>query len=76
MKCLLCGGEMTADATTHVAELPSSIVIVKQAPCLKCAQCGETVYTAEVVRILEQITDNAQNMLTEIAVVHYPNRVA
>jgi len=62
--------------TTHVTEFKSCIVIVKNVPCLKCEQCGEVVYSGDVLNQLDQIIDTLGNNMTEIAVVNYPNRVA
>jgi len=46
-------------------------VIIKNVPCHKCKQCGEVVYNALVVERLEQITEQLEKTLTEIAVVNY-----
>jgi len=51
-------------------------VLVKNVPCLKCAQRGETVYSGEVVRRLEQILDVSRNDMAEIAVLSYLEKAA
>jgi len=76
MKCFFCKGDMKDGFTTHVTEFKSCIVIVKNVPCLKCEQCGEVVYSGDVLNQLDQIIDTLGNNMTEIAVVNYPNRVA
>ena len=43
-------------------------------PCLE--QCGEKAYTDEVAAVLETIVTRAREMLTEIAVVNYPEKAA
>jgi len=48
MKCFLCKGDMDENITTHVTDLGSCIIIVKNVPCLKCEQCGEVSYTGTV----------------------------
>jgi YgiT-type zinc finger domain-containing protein len=67
---------MNDELTTHVTELKNCIVIIKNVPCLKCKQCGEVVYSGEVLKELDHIIDTLETNMTEIAVVNYPNRVA
>lgn len=76
MTCFFCKGDMTDGFTTHVTELKNCIVIIKNVPCLKCEQCGEVVYSGDVLRQLDQILDTLETSMTEIAVVNFPNRVA
>ena len=47
------------------------IVIVKNVPCLECSQCGETVFTDEVAKRLDDIVKAVSSFMTEIAVVEY-----
>ena len=76
MNCFFCKGDMKDGFTTHVTELKNCIVIIKNVPCLKCEQCGEVVYSGEVLKQLDEIIDHLETGLTEIAVINYPNRVA
>lgn len=71
MTCCYCGGDMIETTTTYFEQLENTIVIVKNVPCHKCKQCGEVVYNALVVERLEQITEQLEKTLTEIAVVNY-----
>lgn len=71
MTCFYCKGDMVQSTTTHFAELKNCIVIIKNVPCYKCDQCGETAYTADVAERLEQIISTLEKNLTEIAVVNY-----
>ena len=75
MKCFFCKGDMTEGITTHVADLGNCIIIIRNVPCLKCTQCGETAYIGLVVKQIEQIIDLMQTSLTEIAVVNYSDKV-
>ena len=76
MNCFFCKGDMAEGVTTHVADLGACIIIVRNVPCMKCSQCGETSYSGTVVRQLEKIVDVLQRTLTEIAVVNYSDNVA
>jgi YgiT-type zinc finger domain-containing protein len=67
---------MEEGTTTHVAELGSCLVVVRNVPCSRCAQCGAVTYTAAVARRLETILDGLSNTLTEVAIVNYSDKVA
>ncbi|MGN0610297.1 MAG: type II toxin-antitoxin system MqsA family antitoxin [Ruminiclostridium sp.] len=71
MTCFYCKGDMGKSTTTHFAELKNCIVIIKNVPCYKCSQCGETAYTADVAERLEEIISTLEKNMTEIAVVNY-----
>ena len=44
MKCFMCKGEAVEGKTNHVVTLENGcIVIVKNVPCLRCKQCGESL---------------------------------
>jgi len=75
MKCFYCKGDMAEGVTTHVADLGSCVIIIRNVPCLKCTQCGETSYIGTVVKQIEGIIDLMQTSLTEIAVVNYSSQV-
>lgn len=71
MTCFYCKGSMTESTTTHVVEIGECVIIIKHVPCQKCRQCGEVVYTGSVVERLEQITEQLEKTLTEVAIVNY-----
>ena len=69
--CFRCKGSMMSSTTTHVADHGGSTLIIKNAPCLECEKCGETVYEGSVAKRLEQIIDKLESVHAEIAVVKY-----
>ena len=71
MKCFFCKDEMREDTTTYMEDLGTCIIIIKNVPCMKCPQCGEVSYSGAVVRRIEQIVNELENVLTEVAVVNY-----
>ena len=71
MTCCYCGGNTSESTATYVVEIGERIIIIKHVPCEKCTQCGEPFYNATVVERLEQITEQLEKTLTEIAVVNY-----
>nr|DAG69884.1 MAG TPA: MqsA [Caudoviricetes sp.] len=75
-KCFMCKGDMVLQHTSYMVDFGDCIVIVKNVPTLVCEQCGEKAYTDEVAAVLETIVTRAREMLTEIAVVNYPEKAA
>lgn len=71
MLCMECGANADKGYTTDVTDLGNCLVIVRNVPCYKCTECNETIYTSDVVRRLEEIVEQAQNMMQEIAVIDY-----
>ena len=62
---------MENSTTTHVVETGERVIVIKHVPCQKSRQCGEVVYSGSVVERLEQIVEQLEKSLTEIAVVQY-----
>jgi len=76
MTCFFCKGGMETGTTTYMVDLDACIVIVKRVPCYKCTQCGEIAYNLDVGERLEQIVDELENSLAEVAIVQYSEHVA
>ncbi|MGN1458550.1 MAG: type II toxin-antitoxin system MqsA family antitoxin [Acutalibacteraceae bacterium] len=76
MTCFYCKGNMVESTTTYMVDLGKCIIIVKNVPCKKCSQCCEIVFDGKVLTKLEQITEQLENIMTEVAVVNYPVNVA
>jgi YgiT-type zinc finger domain-containing protein len=72
----MCKGVIEDKLTTFMVDIENCIVIVKNVPSKVCSQCEETFYNDEVMGQLEQIVNTLRNVLTEIAVVNYQERVA
>lgn len=71
MLCMKCGSKATKGFTTDVTDLGNCLVIVRNVPCYKCEECDEVMYTADVVKNLEQIVENSKKLMQEISVVDY-----
>lgn len=76
MKCFFCKGDLTTSTTTHVVTLDHCIIIIKDVPCERCGQCGETFFSDEVTERLEHIVNDLRTAATELAVVSYTDRAA
>ena len=74
--CRLCKGTMKESTTTHTVDLGKCLIVVRNVPCLECTQCGEMEYTTEVVKRLEQIVQSCREMMTEIMIISYTEKVA
>ncbi len=75
-KCFECKGTVTETTRTHVVDLKTCIVIVRNVPCMECMRCGEAYYTDEVQQRLDEIVKAVSSVMTEIAVVEYTANVA
>ncbi|MDO4893394.1 MAG: type II toxin-antitoxin system MqsA family antitoxin [Eubacteriales bacterium] len=77
MKCMECGGRYINTTRTHVVDMKSYIIIIRNVPCLECVQCGDAIYTDAVATRLDDIVQSMKNFMGEIAVVEYTdNRAA
>lgn len=63
MICMECGAEAEKGFTTDVTDLGGCLVIIRNVPCCKCTQCNETIYTADVVKKIEEIVKNTKIMM-------------
>jgi YgiT-type zinc finger domain-containing protein len=56
MKCVYCGGTVTAGTTTdHYRWGSGYLVVVENVPCGICRSCGEEYFEASVVRQVEML---------------------
>lgn len=77
MTCFFCKGNMIDSKTNYFLTLDSGMmVIIKNVPCHRCAQCGEISYDGEVAAQLERIVETMKNAIMEVAIVNYPDKVA
>ena len=76
MKCPYCKGNMLNDTTSDFTDLKTCVVIIRNVPCHKCIQCGETAYDFSVGERLEQIVDGVKESMIEVAIITYSDKVA
>jgi YgiT-type zinc finger domain-containing protein len=76
MTCFLCKGETEQRLKTHAVTLDKCVIIVKNVPALVCKQCGETYFTDDVMKNLEEIVDKLESIIKEVAIVDYADNVA
>ncbi len=71
MKCLSCKGDMVQSFTVDVTERNGMLIIIKNVPCYKCAECNDVFYTGDVLAQLEQLRKKAEEVLTELTVIDF-----
>ena len=59
-----------------MVDIDTCIIIVKNVPSQVCSQCGETSYSNDVAKQLEEVVNSLRMSITEIAVVNYKDKVA
>ena len=75
MKCVSCGAATSLGTTADVTDFENCLIIVRNVPCHKCLQCNEILYTADVVKRLEAITETAKQAMNDISVIDYNVKV-
>lgn len=72
MKCLSCkSGNMEESTTTYTVVLKNCILIIKNVPCMKCEQCGEVLYNADILEKIDDIIAMAEKMASEVSIIDY-----
>lgn len=71
MRCLKCGSAAEKGLTTSVTDLGTCLIIVRNVPCYKCAECNEVIYTADVVQHLEKLIESSKTLMQEISIIDY-----
>ena len=71
MKCMKCGKEAFESTTTEAIELGSGVLVIRNIPCFKCAECDEIFYTGEVAKKIEEITERVKQFIQEVTVVDF-----
>ena len=75
--CQYCKcNDLIKSTTTHVVNYKNCIIVIKNVPCMECAQCGEKYYTDEVAEELERLVDQAKKLMQEVAVIDYDKAAA
>jgi YgiT-type zinc finger domain-containing protein len=66
-----CGARAEKGITTDVTDLESCLIIIRNVPCYKCTECNEVIYTADFVKHLKIIVEQAKKLMQEISIVDY-----
>lgn len=72
MKCLSCkSGTMSNSTTTYTVVLKKCILIIKNVPCMKCEQCGDELFNADILEKIDEIIVTAEKMASEVSIIDY-----
>ena len=71
MKCSRCGKLAYQSTTSEAIELGFGLLVIRNIPCYKCAECDEILYTGDVVLKLEAIVRQAKQVMQELYIVDF-----
>ena len=71
MKCMRCGKPAYKSMTSEAIELGFGLLVIRNIPCYKCEECDEIFYAGNVVQKIEEIVDEAKQLMQETRVVYF-----
>ena len=71
MKCSRCGKPAYRSTTSEAIELGFGLLVIRNIPCYKCAECDEILYTGDVVLKLETIVRQAKQVMQDLYIVDF-----
>ena len=71
MKCMRCGKPAYKSMTSEAIELGFGLLVIRNIPCYKCEECDEIFFTGNVVQKIEEIVDEAKQLMQETRVVYF-----
>ncbi len=71
MKCMKCGKEAMESTTSEAIEMEFGLLVIRNIPCYKCSECDEIFYTGDVVKRIEEITEQVKRMSQEVTIVDF-----
>lgn len=71
MKCMKCGNAAYQSTVSEAIEMEFGLLVIRNIPCYKCDECDEIYYTGDVVKKLEEITENVKKALQDLVVIDY-----
>ena len=76
--CVICKGKIRQDKTDYIENSENHVILIKDVPCEKCGQCGETYFDNNIVQTIEHILSRIQRISSAITltVIDYTKGVA
>jgi len=71
VKCMRCGKPAYKSMTSEAIELGFGLLVIRNIPCYKCEECDEIFFTGDVVQKIEEIVDEAKQLMQETRVVYF-----
>jgi YgiT-type zinc finger domain-containing protein len=57
--------------TSEAIELGFGLLVIRNIPCYKCEECDEIFFIGDVVQKIEEIVDEAKQLMQETRVVYF-----
>ena len=76
--CIFCKGKIGKGRTDYIENNKKHVILIRDVPCEKCGQCGETYFDHNIVQAIERILNQIQYISGEITltVVDYTKNAA
>ena len=72
MKCLCCKTDaMEKSTNAYIAPLKNGYVIIENVPCMKCAQCGEVLYSSDTLEKIDVLLEQTEAIASRIFIMDY-----
>ena len=72
MKCLCCKADaMEKSTNAYFAHLKNCYVIIENVPCMKCAQCGEVLYSSDTLEKIDVLLEQTEAIASRIFIMDY-----
>ena len=62
----ICGGRLEEQEVEVVKKSDENVVVIKETPAMVCIQCGERYYSADTVKKIEKIINEAREHEIEL----------
>ena len=66
-----CGKPAYKSMTSEAIELGFGLLVIRNIPCYKYEECDEIFFTGDVVQKIEEIVDEAKQLMQETRVVYF-----
>ncbi len=71
MKCMRCGKEAYKSTTSEAIDMEPGLLVIRNIPCYKCLECTEILYTGDVVKKIEGITEKVKLLMQEFTIIDF-----
>ena len=71
MKCYRCKNEMNNTKSNYVKRINNKVVIIEDTPTYICNYCYEEFYNDEVIRNIDEVIDNIEQLPIKLLVANY-----
>ena len=62
---------MIDSTTTYVITLENYVLIIKNVPCMKCTQCGDELFSTDILEKIDEIISETEKLASEVSIIDY-----